>query len=113
MGFGEPERQDILKKLLFTFVGVSSQAFTAKWFWDYQGTLHQVPGTFATGDTVAEYGIAEYGIDEYTTGIIVAQVSIPGEGAGKMIQVGFFTRIVGQQIAFHKLDAYAKTGRMI
>jgi hypothetical protein len=110
---GSPATQDILKKLLYTFVGVSGQAFTAKWFWDYTGQIHQVQSTFSASDSPAEYAIGEYGFDEYVGGVVTAQVSVPGEGAGKVLQVGFLTRINGQPLAFHKLDAYTKPGRMI
>ena len=114
LGFGEPERQDILKKLIFTLVGANGQAFTAKWFWDFLGTTHSVSRTLSlSASSFAEYNIAQYNINEYSGGVGVQQVSIPGESAGKLIQIGFLARVLGSQLSFHKLDAYAKPGRMI
>lgn len=112
MGFGEPNRQDILKKLLFTVVGANGQTFTAKWFWDFSSAAFSsqvavMPRTFA------EYNIAQYNIDEYSTGVGVDQISIPGASTGKLLQVGLFASISGSQLALHKIDAYAKPGRMI
>lgn len=112
MGFGEPERQDILKKLIFTVVGANGQTFTAKWFWDFSSSAFSsqvsvMPHSFA------QYNIAQYNIDEYSTGVGVDQISIPGASAGKLIQIGLIASISGSQLSLHKIDAYAKRGRMI
>lgn len=112
IGFGEPERQDILKKLIFTVVGANGQTFTAKWFWDFSSTAFSnqvsvMPHAFA------EYNIAQYNIDEYSSGVGVDQISIPGASTGKMIQIGLIASISGSQLSLHKIDAYAKRGRML
>lgn len=112
IGFGEPERQDILKKLIYTVVGANGQTFTAKWFWDFASTTFSAQVS-VTARSTAEYNIAEYNIAEYSSGVGVDQISIPGASAGKLISIGLLASISGSQLALHKIDAYAKPGRMI
>ena len=108
--FGDPIRTSILKRIVMSIVGVTTQGLTFKWGFDYLGLTHsQAVGT-AINVPSGEYSIAEYSIAEYSRNVSVRTISASGRGAGKVIQVGVECQISGYPVSIQRVDIFTKDG---
>lgn len=111
LDFGKQLALSILKKISMVILGAQNQSVVFKWGFDY---VSNTGGTTTTlGDvTVAEYGVAEYGVAEYNSNLMTNVISLPGEGSGKVIQIGFEAQLASYSISIQKIDVHTKEGRL-
>lgn len=110
--FGNPIQVSILKKIILTLIGLTSQPIIVKWAYDFSGVYSSQSTTIQSGFTVAEYGIAEYGIDEYSGGTDISTVSVNGTKSGKVLQFGLEVEISGYSFSIQKIDLFTKDGKL-
>lgn len=107
--FGDPIRTSILKKIIMTLFGAIGQSIVYKWGFDYSSQFQAQPIT--TSNTAAsEYNIAEYDIGEYSGTLSVRTLLVNTTGAGKVIQVGLETQVIGFPISVQRVDIFTKDG---
>lgn len=111
LDFGDPIRTSILKRIIFTLFGASNQAVVFKWSFDYGNKSDSYTGT-VNELNVSEYGTAQYGISEYSNNLIVAILSAPASGSGRVLQVGAEAQVAGLPISIQRVDIYTKEGRL-
>lgn len=109
---GRPTVTKIPKKIRATVIGGNGQDFTLKIGYDYLENYRSYPFEVAT-DSIFEYGVAEYNVAEYTTGVLIDDVFSAVGGDGTIVQIGFETKINGEEFSVQKLDVFYKTGRII
>lgn len=110
--FGNPIQISILKKILLTVIGVSNQAISFKWTYDFDTTYFSTNASIVGAYTPAEYNIAEYNIAQYGSGSGVNTLSIAGSSKGSVIQFGFESEINGSALSFQKISIFTKEGRL-
>jgi len=115
--FGDIGITSILKKILVTVIGGSSQGFTIKWGFDFAGQYFSENVSIPTA-TVAQYGIAEYGangspVAYYSSGIQLQVLVSQATGSGKAVQTGYETDINGFAVSIQKIEIQAKRGKLV
>jgi hypothetical protein len=115
--FGDIGITSILKKILVTVIGGSSQGFTIKWGFDFAGQYFSENVSIPT-TSVAQYGVAEYGdngspVAYYSSGIQLQVLVSQATGAGKAVQTGYETAINGYAVSIQKIEIQAKRGKLV
>ena len=111
--FGQPTAVKILKKINTIVFGGASQVFVVKWGYDYGGLNYSQELSLLDSD-VAQFGISEYNTTaEYAGSENINALSNPGQGYGKVLQVGFEVEILSTSMSIQKFDVFVKTGRTI
>jgi len=107
----------ILKKIVVTVIGGSSQDFIVKWGFDFTGQYYSQVLSIPTS-TVSEYGIAEYGangvpVAYYSSGVQLQLLIGQATGSGKAVQTGYETEITGFPVSIQKIEIQAKRGKLV
>ena len=115
--FGDIGITSILKKILVTVIGGSSQGFTIKWSFDFSGQAFS-ENIVIPPSTVAQYGVAEYGtngspVAYYSNGIQLQVLVSQATGSGKAVQTGYETDINGFAVSIQKIEIQAKRGKLV
>ena len=115
--FGDIGITSILKKILVTVIGGSSQGFTIKWSFDFSGQAFS-ESIVIPPSTVAQYGVAEYGtngspVAYYSNGIQLQVLVSQATGSGKAVQTGYETDINGFAVSIQKIEIQAKRGKLV
>ena len=115
--FGDIGITSILKKILVTVIGGSSQGFTIKWSFDFSGQAFS-ENIVIPPSTVAQYGVAEYGtngspVAYYANGIQLQVLVSQATGSGKAVQTGYETDINGFAVSIQKIEIQAKRGKLV
>jgi hypothetical protein len=110
--FGNPIQTSILKKVLVTLIGLSSQTVVFKWGYDYNSAQFSQTSTLAGVSNPSEYGTAEYGISEYSGNVAINVMSVQGSSSGRVLQFGLEAQVGGYQIAIQRIDLFTKDGRL-
>lgn len=115
--FGDIGITSILKKILVTVIGGSSQGFTIKWSFDFSGQAFS-ENIIIPPSTVAQYGVAEYGtngspVAYYSNGIQLQVLVSQATGSGKAVQTGYETNINGFAVSIQKIEIQAKRGKLV
>jgi hypothetical protein len=115
--FGDIGITSILKKILVTDIGGSSQGFTIKWSFDFSGQAFS-ENIVIPPSTVAQYGVAEYGtngspVAYYSNGIQLQVLVSQATGSGKAVQTGYETDINGFAVSIQKIEIQAKRGKLV
>jgi len=115
--FGDIGITSILKKILVTVIGGSSQGFTIKWSFDFSGQAFS-ESIIIPPSTVSQYGIAEYGangspVAVYSNGIQLQVLVSQATGSGKAVQTGYETDINGFAVSIQKIEIQAKRGKLV
>jgi hypothetical protein len=115
--FGDIGITSILKKILVTVIGGSSQGFTIKWSFDFSGQAFS-ENIIIPPSTVAQYGVAEYGtngspVAYYSNGIQLQVLVSQATGSGKAVQTGYETDINGFAVSIQKIEIQAKRGKLV
>lgn len=108
--FGDPVRTSILKKVVASIGGSSTQSVIFKWGLDYVSAASSGTKPSTAFSSVAEYKIAEFMLAEYTRGGYIAAISIPMSGTGKVVQLGIECQVTGHPISIQRLDVFTKDG---
>jgi len=108
--FGDPVRTSILKRIVMSVIGVTTQALTYKWGFDYIGLTNAQNTSIGNSVPSGEYNIAEYAIAEYSRNLTVRNVSVNGKGSGKVLQVGVECQISGYPVSIQRVDVFTKDG---
>ncbi len=109
--FGNPIQTSILKKILMTVIGTTSQSVVVKWGFDYEQASRSQTAALS-GFVPAEYGTGEYALSEFSSNSGISEISINASGAGKLVQIGFECEINGYAVSIQKIDIYTKDGRI-
>jgi hypothetical protein len=110
---GSPSNLKILKKLGFSYRGLSNKQFYVFWGFDYKENYRSETKAL-TGGTVYEYGIAQFGIAEYGDASTKnGNFNINAAGAGNIVQVGLEADVNGDYVALQKIEIFAKQGKVI
>jgi hypothetical protein len=115
--FGDIGITSILKKILVTVIGGSSQGFTIKWSFDFSGQAFS-ENIVIPPSTVAQYGVAEYGtngspVAYYSNGIQLQVLVSQATGSGKAVQTGYEIDINGFAVSIQKIEIQAKRGKLV
>jgi hypothetical protein len=107
----------ILKKIVVTVIGGSSQDFIVKWGFDFTGQYYSQVLSIPTS-TVSEYGVAEYGangvpVAYYSSGVQLQLLIGQATGSGKAVQTGYETEITGFPVSIQKIEIQAKRGKLV
>jgi hypothetical protein len=107
----------ILKKIVVTVIGGSSQDFIVKWGFDFSGQYYSQVLSIPES-TVSEYGIAEYGangipVAYYSSGVQLQLLIGQATGSGKAVQTGYETEITGFPVSIQKIEIQAKRGKLV
>lgn len=108
----QPTNTKILKKLVLTAVGGSSQALALKWGFDYS-ELYRAGSLIMPGQTSSYFNVDEYNIGKYSDGIDLVNTSVNLSGNGKVIQLGFEADINGNPLSVQKIDLFYSTGKTL
>ena len=111
--FGNPIQKSILKKILLTVIGGTTQVVTFKWAYDFFATY------FSENATLPAVASPEYNMNyeynanaEYGSNMSVNVLGVNGASAGTVLQFGFETEINGRSLSVQKIDLFTKEGRL-
>ena len=108
---GNANALSVLKRIRVIVIGGTNQYLTVKWGFDFS-TNYLSSNSYIPTQGVYEYGIAEYNIAEYSDGVALQTLSIPANGAGKMVQTGYETNINGASMSIQRIEIQTKDGKV-
>jgi hypothetical protein len=108
---GNANALSVLKRLRVIVIGGTNQYLTVKWGFDFS-TNYLSSNAYIPLQGVYEYGIAQYNIAEYSAGVALQTLSIPANGAGKIVQTGYETNINGSSMSIQRIEIQTKDGKV-
>jgi hypothetical protein len=108
--FGDPIRTSILKRISMAIIGITSQNVVFKWGFDYASVSGSQSTDLTALGVPGEFNIGEFNIAEYSSNLTIRDVSINAGGAGKVVQVGVESQVVGTAISVQRCDVFTKNG---
>lgn len=108
--FGDPIRTSLLKRVVLSIAGKTTENIVFKWGFDYVTAVSSGTKSGSITSLVAEYNISEFSLSEYSQGGYVKSVSIPTSGSGKVVQLGIECQVTGFPISIQRLDVFTKDG---
>jgi len=108
---GNANALSVLKRIRVIVIGGTNQYLTVKWGFDFS-TNYLSSNSYIPTQGVYEYGIAEYNIAEYSDGVALQTLSIPANGAGKMVQTGYEANINGASMSIQRIEIQTKDGKV-
>jgi hypothetical protein len=113
LDFGNPIETSILKKIILTAIGGSSQTVTFKWAYDFNTSYFSEQDTVPTNVYFAQYNVSQYNTTaQYAGGGTVNLLKAHGTSAGQVLQFGFETEMNNSEFSVQKIDLYTKAGRL-
>lgn len=110
--FQQPTVSKILKKIEMLVIGAQNQNITMKWDFDFK-KAYQTSTIVVDPVAIAEYGISEYNIAKYTGTVIIFNLNLNAGGTGKVLQFGFETDILNNEVSIQKVDVFVKGGKTL
>ena len=111
--FGNPIQKSILKKILLTVIGGTSQTITFKWAYDFMATYFSESASLPALASPEYNNNYEYNEGaEYGANMSVNVLGVNGSSSGTVLQFGFETEINGRALSVQKVDLFTKEGRL-
>ena len=101
-----------LKKLKLYVFGGAGETVSFKWTVDYRSSFTAINIDIPVGQTIARWGVAKYSVDHYSGTFSFNELAGNASRTGRVVKVGLSGTLGSQPFAMHRIDMFAKIGKL-